>query len=91
MNKFTKPVQYSGKQLLAELNAGGVSIPDGDFAMIDGDGNFWLPVKDKDVAKAEAIVAAHIGVDISIDVAARRQDILNRLGITAEEAAIILG
>lgn len=91
MNKFTKPVKYSGKQLLAELNAGGIAIADGDFAMIDGDGNFWLPVKDKDVAKAEAIVAAHVGIDISIAVEARRQEILDRLGITAEEAAIILG
>ena len=91
MNKFTKPSQLNVAQLFEELNAAGVTIEPNQLAEIDGNGDFWLPVKDKDVAKANPIMAAHVGIDPSIAVEARRQDILTRLGITAEEAAIIVG
>ena len=91
MNKFTKPSELNVRQLFQELNASGIILTQNEFAEIDGNGDFWLPVKDKDVAKAEPIVAAHVGIDPSIAFEARRQEILDRLGITAEEAAIILG
>jgi hypothetical protein len=90
MNKFTQPEKYSGKQLIEELKAAGIKIEDGQYPSIDGNGDFWLPVANKDVAKAEAVVAAHVGIDPSIALNARRQAILDKLGITKEEAEFIL-
>jgi hypothetical protein len=90
MNKFIKPEQLNVSQLFQELKAVGVLTPVNSFAEIDEDGNFWLPVKDKDVAKAEPVVAAHVGIDASIEFEARRQAILDKLGLTADEVTALL-
>ena len=55
--KFTKPSTLDGKQLLAELNAGGVAIE--ELPSIDFNGDFWLNINEADVTKATPIVAAH--------------------------------
>jgi hypothetical protein len=89
MLKFTKPVKLNGEQLINELNAAGVKITEIPF--LDGNGDLWLDVAEKDKEKAESIVAAHVGIDQELQKQAARAEILNRLGLTADEAAILLG
>ena len=63
MIQFTKPTNLNGAELLAELNAGGVSIT--ESPVIDGAGNFWLDIAEADKAKATPIVAAHNGTIVA--------------------------
>ncbi len=58
--QFVQPAKLDGRQLLAELNAGGVvatELPD-----IDSENNFWLDIDPKDEAKATPIIAAHVAI-----------------------------
>lgn len=89
MIKFIKPENLNGVELLAELNAGKVKIT--EPPLIDGNGDFWLDIASKDEAKAKAIVDAHNGTTIAPDFTTQRQAILDRLGLTADEAKLILG
>jgi hypothetical protein len=89
MIKFNKPINLNGTELLNELNAGNVAIS--NPPEIDGNGDFWLDIAKKDEAKATLIVAAHNGTIIAPDKTAARQAILDRLGLSADEAAILLG
>ena len=63
MIQFDKPTNLNGTELLAELNAGGVSIS--ELPLLDGAGNFWLDIKETDKAKATPIVAAHNGTIVA--------------------------
>ena len=63
MIQFTKPTNLNGAELLAELNAGGVSIT--ESPVIDGAGNFWLDIAEADKAKAMPIVATHNGTQVA--------------------------
>jgi hypothetical protein len=63
MIQFTKPENLNGAELLAELNAAGVSIT--ELPMIDGNGNLWLEIDETDKVKAESLVAAHNGTIIA--------------------------
>jgi len=63
MIQFTKPTNLNGAELLAELNAAGVSID--KSPSIDGEGNFWLDIAKADEAKAKPIVTAHNGTIVS--------------------------
>ena len=65
MVKFDKPKNLNGAELLAELAAGGVVVDDKTSPFIDGDGNFWLDIKQTDEAKAKSIVAAHNGTMVA--------------------------
>ena len=91
MIKFNKPEILNGNQLVDELKQNGIIVNEKTSPFIDGNGDFWLDIPTKDKTKAEPIVAAHIGVDQSKTKAAQRQAVLNRLGITEEEARILLG
>jgi len=95
MIKFTKPNQLNGTQLIAELKAIGVIVNEKTSPLLDGNGEFWLDIESKDETKAKAIVDAHIGIDTAqaeaTAKAAQRQAILDRLGLTEEEARILLG
>jgi hypothetical protein len=86
--KFTQPAKLNGKQLIEELNVGGVVTT--ELPNVDIDGNFWLDVDPLDESKASAIVAAHIAI-VNTDFAAAKAALLAKLGITAEEAALLLG
>ena len=88
MIQFTKPINLNGTELLAELNAEGVSIT--ESAMIDGEGNFWLDIAEADKAKATPIVAAHNGTVIAPDTSAAKAALLAKLGISADEAKLLL-
>ena len=89
MIKFNKPENLNGTELLAELNAGQVKIT--QPPLIDGNGDLWLDIAEKDTTKAATIVAAHNGTTVAPDKTAARQEILDRLGITADEARLLLG
>jgi hypothetical protein len=93
MIKFDKPAKLNGSELLDELNAGNIAIT--TPPLIDGNGDFWLDIAEKDKAKALDIVAAHVGTtvlpDNSADKANQKAALLAKLGITAEEAALLLG
>jgi hypothetical protein len=92
MIKLTKPTNLNGSELRDELNAGGVAISDAFSAVsIDGNGELWLDIKATDKTKAEAILATHNGTVIALDNSAAKAALLARLGITADEAKLLLG
>ncbi len=91
MIKFDQPESLNGTQLIAELKAIGIVVNDKTSPLIDGNGDFWLDIPSKDKSKAETIVKAHIGIDTSNQHEAKKQAILDRLGLTADEAKLLLG
>jgi len=88
MIQFNKPTNLNGTELLNELSAKGIVAKDRPF--IDDNGNFWLDIKESDKDKAAAIVAAHNGTTVAPDNTATRAALLVKLGITADEAALLL-
>ena len=88
MITFTKPKNLNGEELLAELNAGGVSIT--ESPLIDGDGVFWLEIAEADKAKATPIVAAHNGTTVEPDNSAAKAELLAKLGISSDEVKLLL-
>jgi hypothetical protein len=88
MIQFTKPTNLNGTELLAELNAGGVSIT--QPPLIDGEDNFWLDIAEADKAKATPIVAAHNGTTVAPDNSADKAALLAKLGLTADELKTLL-
>ena len=88
MITFNKPTNLNGTELLAQLNNAGVSIT--QSPMIDGSGAFWLDIAEADTAKATPIVAAHNGTTIAPDKSADKAALLAKLGITADEAKLLL-
>ena len=95
MITFNKPENLNGAQLRNELNAGGVKISnDRNAVCVNGEGKLELDIKINDQVKAAEIVAAHIGVDTLINLAAAKasaQAKLAALGLTADEVAAIVG
>jgi len=91
MIKLNKPVNLNGTELRQELNAGGVKISD-ELSSIkdDGDGNLWLDIADKDEVKAKSIVAVHNGNVIAPDNSTAKSALLVKLGITEDEAKLLL-
>jgi len=89
MIKFDKPQTLNGEQLLSELNNAKIKIT--DFPFIDGNGDLWLNVQEKDASKTQTILNSHIAIDSNIAKAAEKQALLDKLGITADEAQLLLG
>jgi len=95
MIKFDKPINLNGLQLRQELKDAGVLITDEPNALfIDGNDNFWLAIDKKDESKAKSIVDAHIGLDNFVAEsqakAQAKADLLVKLGITEDEAKLLL-
>ena len=92
MIKFDKPQKLNGSELLDELNAGNVAIS--TPPLLDGNGDLWLDIAEKDKSKADAIVGLHQGTtelaDNSATIAAQKAALLLRLGITEAEANLLL-
>ena len=89
MIQFTQPKSLNGAQLVEELTSAGISVT--GRPSIDGGGVLWLNIASTDEAKAKAIVEAHIGIDQSAVIEAQRAAILERLGLTADEAKLLIG
>ena len=91
MMQFTKPTNLNGKELRLELNTAGVSISNNIGAVsLDDENNLWLDIAEADKAKAKPIVAAHNGTTVAPDTSAAKAALLAKLGITAEEARLLL-
>lgn len=90
MIQFTKPASLNGAQLINELKAAGIAIT--DWPTVDGEGNLLLDIASKDKVKAETIISAHVGVDIdnAAILEAKKQEVLAKLGLTAEEVTALL-
>ena len=88
MIQFTTPENLNGAELIKELNDNGVEVTGKPF--LDGNNDLWLDISESDKTKAESIIAAHNGTVTAPDNTAARQAILDRLGINAEEAQILL-
>ena len=83
MTTYKVPAKLNGTQLLDELKAVGIKLTE---VRVVAD-ELFLDTNDK---KAAEIVADHVGVD-SVDVnAAAKAALLERLGITALEAKLLL-
>lgn len=65
MIKFDKPENLNGAELLAQLKVAGVKVNEDTSPFIDGNGDFWLDIKQADQAKASTIVAAHNGTMVA--------------------------
>ena len=88
MIQFKKPQNLNGTELLAQLNAAGVTISEPPFD--DAEGNLWLDIAESNKAKAAPIVAAHNGTTIAPDNSTAKAALLAKLGITADEAKLLL-
>jgi hypothetical protein len=86
--EFNIPAQLNGVQLQKELKDAGIKLNDYPRLV---DGKLVLDIAKKDETKAKAIVDAHIGIDNSAEIAAQRQAILDRIGLSADELAVLLG
>ena len=82
------PTELNGVQLQKELKAAGIKLNDYPRLV---DGKLVLDIAKKDETKAKAIVDAHVGFDNSAEIAAQRQAILDRIGLSADELAVLLG
>ena len=91
MIKFNKPENLNGAELVAELKAKNIIVNEQTSPFVDGNGDFWLDIPSKDEAKAKPIVDAHNGTTVAPDRSVQRQAILDRLGLTADEAKLLLG
>ena len=97
MIKYNKPVKLNGRELVAELNAAGIVVNLNNSPLVDGNDDLWLDIDEKDEAKAKNIVDAHNGTivfDNSLQQAAKeaiRQAVLDKLGLSADEVAALLG
>ena len=89
MIQFTTPENLNGAELIKELNDNGVEVTGKPF--LDGNNDLWLDISELDKTKAESIVAAHNGTVTAPDNTAAKAALLTRLGITADEAQLLLG
>lgn len=89
MIQFDKPENLNGFELVAELEAKGIKVI--EPLVIDGNGDFWIDINEKDKTKAKTVVDAHNGTTNAPDLSVQRQNILDRLGLTADEASLLLG
>jgi hypothetical protein len=89
MIQFTKPTNLNGAELLQELNDAGITVNGKPF--LDGNNKFWLDISEADKTKAEPIVTAHNGTVTPPDNTAAKAALLSKLGITADEAQLLLG
>jgi hypothetical protein len=87
MIKFNKPNNLNGKELLNELNVAGVTITESPF--LDGNGELWLNIAEKDKAKATGIVAAHNGTTVAPEPTI--QEKLESVGLSVADLKTALG
>jgi hypothetical protein len=88
MEQFNKPTQLNGRQLLAELASANIKV--NDDPTVDGEGVLLLDIAKGDIEKAAAIIASHIGVDDVDDLLSKKQEIFEKLGLTADEAKLLI-
>ena len=88
MIQFKKPQNLNGTELLAQLNAAGVTISEAPFD--DAEGNLWLDIAESDEAKAAPIVAEHNGTTAAPDNSAAKEALLAKLGMSQDDLTTLL-
>ena len=87
--QFDTPTNLNGEELVAELNVIGVEVS--GRPLIDENKNLWLDIAESDKDKVVLIVAAHNGTIVAPDITTAKAALLAKLGITEDEAALLLG
>lgn len=87
MIKFKKPDSLSGKQLIDELNNANINA---SKCIIDGDGILWIDIESNQENLAKKIVESHVGVDVNVLKLKQKKELLQKLGITEDEAKLLL-
>lgn len=87
MSKYTTPIKLNGTQLRNELRAAGIDISNETGSVVVINNDLFLDIKDQDTIKANAVVLAHQGIDVILSA---KDALLQRLGITADEALLLL-
>ncbi len=87
MIKVTRPTNLNGTELLAELNAKGVLIT--EPPLLDGNGELFLDIAQKDLAKAEEVLAKHNGTQIAPSLTVVQK--LQSVGLSVDELKAALG
>ena len=87
MIKFNQPASLNGAELLDELKAANIGIVKSPF--IDGNGDFWLDIKESDKDKAVPIVAAHNGTTVAPEPTI--EDKLRSVGLNLTDLKSALG
>lgn len=91
MIRFAKPENLNGAELLDELAEIGIVLDKVRQApFLDDDNSLWLDIKKLDSDKAALVIAAHNGTIVAPDKTAARAALLQKLGITVDEAALLL-
>jgi hypothetical protein len=81
MIKVTRPKNLNGTELLAELNAKGVTIT--EPPMLDGNGDLFLQISESDVDAAELVLAKHNGTQVAPEPTIAQK--LTTLGINLDD------
>ena len=90
MITFDKPINLNGTELRKELNNANVKIND-ETNSIDVEGNFInLDIANADKEKAALIIAAHNGTIVVPDNSAAKAALLAKMGLTPDEAKLLL-
>lgn len=87
MIQFRKPINLNGTELIEELKQANINVV--GLPMVE-DEMLKLNISEADTANATAIVAAHNGTVIAPDLLATKAALLAKLGITEEEARLLL-
>lgn len=88
MIKFSKPTELNGEQLVDEIKKAHINII--KEPLVDGNGDLWLDVSETDETAVSEIVKNHIAVDYSAVRTAAKAALLAKLGITEDEAKLLL-
>jgi hypothetical protein len=90
MIQFEKPNNLNGAELLAELLAIGIVLdPIEQAPVIDGNGQLWLDVQNKDKDKVQKVLDAHNGTLIAPE--ASVNDKLASVGLSLNDLKAALG
>jgi hypothetical protein len=87
MIKFNQPNLLNGEELIAELKSANIEIK--GIPLIDGNGDFWLDIKEADKDKAAAVVAAHNGTTVAPEPTVEEK--LASVGLSVDDLKSALG
>jgi len=87
MIKVTRPVNLNGAELIDELTAKGVKVKDVPF--LDGNGDLFLDIAEKDFVKAEEVLAKHNGTQKAPELTVAQK--LESVGLSLDDLKAALG
>jgi hypothetical protein len=87
MTKFDLPNNFNGEQLVNEIEAKGITIDRSVLPLVDGNGEFWLPVAESDYDAVLDVIKKHKPVFYEPTIT----DKLAAAGISLDELKVALG